>query len=629
MIRRRPSPLRRKIMLVVLSTTLGALLISGSIVLLYELHSYRQAWVDDLTSQAELVARASATALAFDDPKAAAENLSMLRLRPQVRAAAVYTADGRVFAAYPADPPAGSIPTEARSPGATFDGDDLSVFQRVVQDREVIGFVYLNARHDVVDRLLGYGLILALVTVVSLTLSALIFNRLQLRVTRPILAVSRAARDMIGRRDYTLRVQRTTDDEIGDLVDAFNDMVAEVGRRTEALERSNNDLSVEMLERQRAEDALRAADRRKDEFLATLAHELRNPLAPLTNGLELLKRHDSSSAVGQRTREIMERQLRQMVRLIDDLLELSRITTGKLALRREALDLRHLLHTELDAVTPTMSARGHGLSVTLPDHPIWVHADATRLSQVFANLLNNAAKYTDPGGLIDVDVRTTPTQVMVDISDNGIGIAPAMQEAIFEMFMQVDRSLERGRAGLGLGLTLAKQLIDMHGGDIRVFSPGLGLGSRFTVILPLTTPPAGAEPDPANDNKLGANPGEAKANVPMDVLVADDNVDFAESLCELLRAQGHNVRMVHDGWSALNEAIASPPQIAFFDIGMPGLNGYDLAERLRRHSAGRDIRMIAITGWGQAADRERARQAGFDHHLTKPVSLQQVLDALN
>ncbi|MGE5866426.1 MAG: ATP-binding protein [Rhizobacter sp.] len=626
MMRRRPSPLRRKIMLVVLSTTLGALLMSGAIVLLYELHSYRQAWVDDLTSQAELVARASATALSFDDPKAAAENLSMLRLRPQVRAAAVYTADGRVFARYPADPPPGSIPEEARSPGATFDGDDLSVFQRVSQDGEVVGFVYLNARHDIVDRLVGYGLILAVVTAVSLALSALIFSRLQHRVTRPILAVSRAARDVISRQDYSLRVQRTTDDEVGDLVDAFNDMVAEVGRRTEALERSNNDLSVEMLERQRAEDALRAADRRKDEFLATLAHELRNPLAPLSNGLELLKRHDLASAVGLRTREIMERQLRQMVRLIDDLLELSRITTGKLALRREALDLRQLLHTELDAVTPTMSARGHGLSVTIPDQPLWVHGDATRLAQVFANLLNNAAKYTDPGGLIDVDVRTAGTRVMVDISDNGIGIAPAMQEAIFEMFMQVDRSLERGRAGLGLGLTLAKQLIDLHGGDIKVFSPGLGLGSRFTVTLPLTQPPAGSVPRAQGDD---ATVPAAADLPPLDILVADDNVDFAESLTELLRAQGHQVRVVHDGWSALNEAIASPPQVAFFDIGMPGLNGYDLAERLRRHNAGRHIRMIAITGWGQAADRERARQAGFDHHLTKPVSLEQELGALS
>ena len=188
------------------------------------------------------------------------------------------------------------------------------------------------------------------------------------------------------------------------------------------------------------------------------------------------------------------------------------------------------------------------------------------------------------------------------------------------------KALERGRAGLGLGLTLAKQLIDLHGGDIKVFSPGLGLGSRFTVTLPLTEPPAGTMPSPQGAD---ATAPAAAQLPPLDILVADDNVDFAESLTELLRAQGHQVRVVHDGWSALNEAIASPPQVAFFDIGMPGLNGYDLAERLRRHNAGRHIRMIAITGWGQAADRERARQAGFDHHLTKPVSLEQVLGALS
>jgi len=283
--------LRRKVTWVVLSTTLAALVISAAALLVYELLAYRAGWVQDLTTQADLVARSSAPALAFDDAKTAHDNLAPLRLRPQIEAAAVYRTDGRLFAQYAASADAAlRVPPSARPEGHFFTGEHLELFHAVEEGGEPLGTVYLRARHDVLGRLLDYLAILVLVMVASLGLAILISSRLQAAVTRPVLAVADAARDVIVQRNYARRVPRTSDDEVGVLVDAFNDMLQEVGRRTEALERSNRDLSIEMEERQKAEQALREADRRKDQFLATLAHELRNPLAPLANALEILER---------------------------------------------------------------------------------------------------------------------------------------------------------------------------------------------------------------------------------------------------------------------------------------------------------------------------------------------------
>jgi signal transduction histidine kinase/CheY-like chemotaxis protein len=617
----RRASLRMKMMVVAMATTLTALVLSAAALLAYELRAFRGAWIDDLSSQADLIALSSAPALAFDDPKVATENLSLLRLRPHVQAAAVYREDGTIFATYTSrDAAVQPFPTATATAGSSFVGDELRLFKPVVHDGEFIGSLYLRARYEVAGRLLDYLLILAVVSFASLALAALVFYRLQYAVTRPILAVAEAAREVMRKRNYGLRVEKTTDDEVGVLVDAFNDMLQEVGRRTEALERSNRDLSIQMSERQRAEDALRAADRRKDEFLATLAHELRNPLAPIANSLEILRRGDGDAALRARARGIMERQVRQMVRLIDDLLELSRITTGKLELRREPIDLLPVLRNALEIVEPAVREKRHRLETRFPEQPVWVHGDATRLAQVFANLLNNAAKYTDPGGRIGVEVDVGPHRVAVCVNDDGIGIEPHMQQAVFEMFMQADKSLERGRAGLGVGLTLARQLVELHGGTIEVFSAGLGQGSRFTVHLPVIAAPQSEPPTKRTPRALPA--------VALRVLLADDNVDFVASLATMLESLGHHVTVTHDGQSALEAALRAPPDVAFFDIGMPGINGYDLARRLRAHPLTQDIVMVAITGWGQERDRERAREAGFDNHLVKPVDLEQVVDAL-
>jgi signal transduction histidine kinase/CheY-like chemotaxis protein len=605
---KRPRSLRWRITVVVMTTTFAALLMSATALLIYELRSYRGSWIADLTTQADLIANSSAAALTFDDPRAADENLALLRLRPQIEAAAVYAANGKRFASYAA--PGIALPRFPDAPGAsghTFEGDSLRLFKEVEQNGRRIGTLYLTAHYDVSGRLRDYLAILGAVTAASLALAALVFGSLESALTRPILALAQAARDVVGRRDYRLKVEKTTDDEVGVLVDAFNDML--------------RDLGAEMEQRQKAEDALRAADRRKDEFLATLAHELRNPLAPIVTGLEVMKNPLAGTEAKNRARVLMTRQLRQMVQLIDDLLDVSRITTNKLDLHRSPLDLAAVVREALEVTEPLLRKRGHTLQTAWPEAPTWVDGDATRLTQVFVNLLSNAAKYTDQAGRIGIAVAVEGSRVVARISDSGIGVDPSQQASIFEMFMQVDKPPERERAGLGVGLSLAKRLVELHGGSIDVHSAGLGKGSEFTVSLPLTAAP------PTKTAAKAAGQGNVE-DPSLRILVADDNVDLATSLGDLLESLGHSVRVVHDGRAAFEAAVSDPPDIALFDIGMPVLSGYELARKLRAEPATRHLVMVAITGWGQDSDRQRARDAGFDRHLVKPVEPEELIDLL-
>jgi signal transduction histidine kinase/ActR/RegA family two-component response regulator len=595
------SSLRRKVMQLVLSTTGVALMLSATALLIYELRSYQESWLNDLQTQADIIAHASGAALTFDDRAAVAENLALLRLRPQIVAAAVYRADGELFARYPkASDSATGIPAQARPAGHLVNEDQLELFQPIRENNRLLGTVYLRARYDILGRLIDYAAILIAVTLSSLIIAALVTARLQSAVTMPILQVAQLARRVMQSRDFSLRAPKTSDDEVGVLVDAFNDMLAEVGR---------------------AEQSLTAAARTKDEFLATLAHELRNPLAPISNAVELLRRaSERDAAVQPRALQILERQVRQMVRLIDDLLDVSRITTGKLLLHKGRIDLCAVLHSAIEIATPSIEARGHHLEFERPARPVEIEGDAMRLAQVFANLLNNAAKYTDDGGRITLAVHTDEQGVTVRVSDSGIGIAPEMQERIFDMFVQAEPLHERGKAGLGVGLTLARQLIALHGGRIEVASAGLGHGSEFSVRLPIGEPTAASPALPPPSGSLAA----ARWNI----LVTDDNVDFATSLCSLLESMGHTVSVAHDGHSALDLASGLRPDFVFLDIGMPGLDGYDLARRLRAQDTTRRSVLIAITGWGQDNDRARAREAGFDHHLVKPVDVIQLTKIL-
>lgn len=367
----------------------------------------------------------------------------------------------------------------------------------------------------------------------------------------------------------------------------------------------------------RSEQVLREADRRKDEFLATLAHELRNPLAPLRNGLGVLKlageRAPLDPATLDEVHEMMDRQLDHLVRLVDDLMEVSRITRGKVELRRELVALPEVLAAAVDTCRPHMDAARHHLEVALPDENLGVEADPVRLAQVFGNLLNNAAKYTGEGGLIAVRAWRDGGEAVVSVSDNGCGIPPDALPSVFDLFMQARHSHSRAQGGLGIGLTLVRSLVEMHGGRVEARSDGEGRGSEFLVRLPLAL---------AGTDAAGAvAPGRADCDAIAGrrFLVVDDNHDAAESLGLLLRSLGADVKVVHDGRTALFAFRNSSFDAAVIDLGMPEMDGYELARRLRSEPGG-DLPLIALTGWGQKADRRRSLEAGIDHHLVKPVA---------
>jgi signal transduction histidine kinase len=364
-------------------------------------------------------------------------------------------------------------------------------------------------------------------------------------------------------------------------------------------------------------DGLREADQRKTEFLATLAHELRNPLAPLTNALALLSRKPLAPADAQRVHELMRRQIDHMVRLVDDLMEVSRITRGKVELQREALPLQTVIADAMELSRPLLEASGQTVSVewddALEDRRLCVSGDAVRLTQVFANLLNNAAKYTPGRGRIEVRLGRESEMAVVEVKDSGVGLAPHMLESVFDMFVQVAGTARVAQGGLGIGLTLVRSLVEMHGGSVVATSPGLGLGASFTVRLPVAAQPC----DPAGRKRQA----EAPAEVPGErtVLVVDDNRDAADSLAELLRVMGATALAAYSGDEALQVAARYHVDIAVLDIGMPVMDGCDLARQLRARHGEDTPRLIALTGWGQPADRDRIARAGFDHHLLKPV----------
>jgi PAS domain S-box-containing protein len=360
----------------------------------------------------------------------------------------------------------------------------------------------------------------------------------------------------------------------------------------------------------RLTNTLRESDRRKDEFLATLAHELRNPLAPISSALEALKRAPADAAMSERLRSIMERQARQMARLIDDLLDIGRITQDKLELRREPVEIASVIRQAFESCRPMIETLKHDITIDLPPEPIVVDADPVRLGQVFSNLINNACKYTAPEGQISVTAHREAGHAVISVRDTGIGIRADRLADVFEMFTQLDRSLERSHSGLGIGLTLAKRLAEMHGGTIEARSAGEGCGSEFVVRLPV----AGAMVESYS------MPADVAASVSARrVLVVDDNRDAAAALAMLLSIAGHETRVAYDGLEALEAAETFRPEIVLLDIGLPKVNGLDVCRRIRAQSWGRDIILVAVTGWGQEENRYQAEKAGFDHHMVKPV----------
>ena len=393
-----------------------------------------------------------------------------------------------------------------------------------------------------------------------------------------------------------------------------------VRKRTAELIQANEGLAAEIEQRNRLEEELRqrldqlaTADRHKNEFLAMLAHELRNPLAPVRNALHILKMPGIDRYIVEQAQGVLDRQVGQMVRLVDDLLDVSRIVRGRIELRPERLEISTIVKRALETAQPTIDAHGHQVLVSLPSQPVFVQADLVRLSQVISNLLINAAKYTPQASQIRLTAERAGNEVVLRVQDSGSGIAPELLPHIFDLFVQANRSLARSEGGLGVGLTLVKRLVEMHRGSVSAASPGPGQGSEFCVRLPVLSE------RPVADKERPARP-TAPSDLPSrKVLVVDDNVDAAESAAMLLRLWGHEVRTVHDGPSVFQVVRDFQPEVILLDIGLPGMTGYEVAQRLRAQPEFESLVLAAMTGYGREEDRRRSQEAGFDVHLTKPL----------
>jgi signal transduction histidine kinase len=400
--------------------------------------------------------------------------------------------------------------------------------------------------------------------------------------------------------------RRSAEEELRRLNDELEERVA---ARTEVLLEHERELRI-------LTEALQHADRRKNEFLATLAHELRNPLAPLRTGLELLGL-SGDPARSNETRRMMGRQLSHLVRLIDDLMDLARIQSDRLTLKKERLLLRSAVDIAIEASQPVIDAFGHRLGVTVPDEPIWLDADPARLAQAICNLLTNAAKYTPKRGTIELSGACEGAEVVIRVKDSGLGIPPRMLTEVFEMFTQVNRTLDRSQGGLGIGLALVKRLVELHGGSVAADSAGLSQGSTFAIRLPLVRGSASGSNGRDDHESKEALPHPS----PRRVLVVDDNVDGAVSLAKLLEICGHEARTAHTGEDALGVARLFQPDVVFLDLGLPGMSGFEVATRLRGESCQGKPILVALTGWGNDEYIRRSRQAGFDFHVTKPVDI--------
>ena len=376
---------------------------------------------------------------------------------------------------------------------------------------------------------------------------------------------------------------------------------------------------VDITERKLVEEALKDADRRKNEFLAMLAHELRNPLAPIMHALHMMQMPDAQDYDAQWARDVIKRQTHQLNRLVDDLLDVSRITRGKVELRLENIELRSVIERAVETSQPAIDAGRHQLTIALPQEPIWLHADPIRLGQVFGNLLNNAAKYMEPGGQIWLTAERLEDRVAVRVRDAGIGMPPEMLPKIFDLFAQADRSLDRSQGGLGIGLSLVQSLVQMHGGTVRAFSEGPGKGSEFVVSLPVLSGGSKEAPDRPMAQSSALRP-------PLRVLVVDDNLDAAKLLAMVLCSDGHDATVASDGQSAIAGAQAHKPDVILLDIGLPGMDGYEVCRRLRQLPGLEQTMLVALTGYAQDEDRRNSQAAGFDAHLVKPMSMTQLQD---
>jgi PAS domain S-box-containing protein len=717
--------LRSKLALVIFATTGIALLTMGAALLERYLSEYRRDLEQDVTTAADIIAQLSAPALDFADQKGAERSISALGAKSSVRNAALYLADGSLFASYSRDGTASPARAPMPVEGATRTATRMEVTRSISQEGELLGTIFVSADYDVRTHVYGHLWIIVLMTLLAMAVALAFSVALGRSITGPVAQLAAVADAIVARRDHSLRAPATPLEEFSVVMHAFNSILDESDARTRELKDSHRALrrsesmyraigetinygvwvcdatgrntyasdsflklvgitqaqcsgmgwsdilhpddvegtvaaweacvrtgdawyrehrflctdgnyhpilaqgvairdddgritgwagiNLDISRLKETEDSLREADRRKDDFLATLAHELRNPLAPIRHAAKLLSINGLDPGQAQTAREIITRQVGRMALLLDDLLEVSRITRGRLELRIERVSLNAVVKAAVETSRPLFEAKKHFFTIRLPGKPLELQVDPLRISQALSNLLTNAAKYTDPGGRIELDVSQTPETLAISVSDSGIGVPAAALPTIFEMFSQVDSAIDRAEGGLGIGLALVKGLVGMHGGTVKAASAGLGKGSTFTICIPGTA----VHETPVAAPAAAAEPGAAGPRGR--IMVVDDNRDAASSLAMVLRSSGHTVMTAYSGEEALELLEREKPDAIVLDIGMPQMNGYEVARRIRQSGAGQSVLLVALTGWGQKEDVRQAIDAGFNHHMTKPA----------
>ena len=594
----RDLPIRRKLALMTLASSVIALVFAAVGIFTWDVIQYRREITRDITAQARTIGENSTASITFEDPRAAGETLAVLEIHPNVEYACMFRADGSLFATYFRDG-RGACPTAA--------GDMLDVGW---QDAQIIAPINLNGRRigsvlihrdmtDVIERLSVLGAILTALLAFAVLLAALVGHRMQRTIADPLLTLAATARVVSDTKNYSLRGEVRSNDEVGTVVQAFNDMLDRVEERNAELSHAN---------------------RLKDEFLATLSHELRTPLNAILGWIRIVRSADLPPKTRTRALESIERNAGLQARLIEDLLEVSRIVTGKLHLQTTRTDLAPIVDAAVEIVQAAATAKNIAITTTIDQRPAMTNGDPDRLQQVIWNLLSNAVKFTPPGGKIAVQLRRD-NGYLLTVSDNGLGIDPAMLPQMFQPFRQIDASPTREQGGLGLGLAIVRQLVELHGGTVSARSQGVGTGATFEVRLPSVLP---ADEPKRMDRRHTPAPMASAARSHLlsgvNVLVVDDEEDARELLKTVLESYGAAVTTVASAPEAMSEFDRSAPHVIVSDIGMPLEDGFSLMRRVRGKPAhaGGDVPAIALTAYASASDREAALKAGYQAHVAKP-----------
>jgi len=627
-------PIRHKLVLMIMSTSIVVLLLASGGYIVTDYLESRDDLRREITAQSEIIVQNSTAALQFLDPGAAEETLQTLARNPHIRAACLYDRRSDPFAQYlPAGAPA-SCPAVPGSDGYQFSAEGLQLVAPVAVKGTRAGTLLLQSDLLVLrDRLRVQVMIVALLLMLTIGVALFMSSRLQALVSEPVTALARTASEVSARGDYAIRAARTTDDELGVLVDAFNRMLERIQLREGELSAANEELRKEITDRRRAEGERaellvreREANRLKDEFLATLSHELRTPLNAILGWTRLLRSSAVPAAGVDRALEKIERNAQVQSRLVEDLLEVSRIASGKLRLDVKSLDLAALTTTAIDSIRPTAEARGVAIDRMFEAPVFPTGGDPDRLQQVIWNLLSNAVKFTLPGGAVLVRLRRDGATDELSVSDTGIGIDAAFLPNVFDMFRQADASSTRAHGGLGLGLSIVRNLVEMHGGDVRAESDGLNTGARFIVRLPVRVLDRVRERSINLPSRGAVLDGLLSGTT---IVVVDDDDDTRELLQSVFESAGATVRVAASAEEGLTACIEDHPDALVTDIAMPGQDGYALIRQLQA-AMGADAprATIALTAFAAARDRDRAAEAGFGRHIAKPFDPEELVRAV-